>query len=97
MFRKQILTIFAAVMLFGVPVANATPVVFFDTEDPQVVPAETISVTIFSTLLTDHIRMDRISDADFGIASNLYLNPDYNPPLNAGVVVNEGGGINRRC
>jgi hypothetical protein len=71
--------------------ANATPVVFFDTEDPLVLPGETISVSIFSTVLTDHIRMDRISDADSGIAENLYLNQDYNPPLIEGVAINEGG------
>ena len=66
-------------------------VVFFDTADPFVMPGETISVSIFSTCVTDHIRMDRISDADFGMASNLYLNPNYILPLNEGIVVNEGG------
>ena len=35
--------------------------------------------------------MDRISDADFGIASNLWLNPNYNSPLEAGVIINTGG------
>jgi hypothetical protein len=37
--------------------------------------------------------MDRISDADFGIASNLYLNPDYPPGsgYNEGVAVNNNG------
>jgi hypothetical protein len=36
--------------------------------------------------------MDRISDADFGIASNLYLNPDYGTwQFSEGTAVNSGG------
>lgn len=79
-----------SLLVCGIPKANAA-VVFFDTEDPNVVPGETISISIFSTCITDHIRMDRISDADFGIASNLYINPNYNAPLDEGEVVNENG------
>jgi len=90
MIRKEIITILVAVILLGTSVSQAT-VVFFDTADPDVLPGQTISVSIFSTVETDSIKMDQISDADFGIASNLYLNPNYNPPLNEGVAVNESG------
>jgi hypothetical protein len=88
--KTQLFLIIIAVILPAANVSQAE-VVFFDTADPMVVPGETISVSIFSTVETDSIRMDRISDADFGIASNLYLNPGYNPPLEAGAIVNEGG------
>jgi hypothetical protein len=80
-----------AIFMFGLSTVADAAVVYFDTANPNVLPGETISVTIFSTVETDRIRMDRISDADFGIASNLYLNPGYDPPLNEGVVVNESG------
>ena len=66
-------------------------IVYFDTTDPLVLPGETISISIFSTVETDSIRMDRISDGDFGVVSNLWLNPNYNSPLEAGVIVNAGG------
>jgi len=84
------LAILAVVILLKASVLQAEAV-YFDTVDPIVMPGETIYVSIFSTVETDRIRMDRISDADFGIASNLYLNPNYNPPLDEGVVVNESG------
>ena len=32
-----------------------------------------------------------VSDADFGTASNLYLNPNYSTPLDEGIVVNISG------
>jgi hypothetical protein len=35
--------------------------------------------------------MDRISNDVAGIAGNLYLNPNYNPPLNDGRLINMGG------
>jgi len=38
-------------------------VVYFDTADPMVMPGETISVSIFSTVETDSIRMDRTRHA----------------------------------
>ena len=71
--------------------ASASVVVYFDTADPLVRPGQTISISIFSTVETDNIRMGRISDGDFGIASNLWLNPNYNTPLNPGVIINTGG------
>jgi len=89
MIRKQIVIILVAVILLGTSVSQAT-VVFFDTANPMVMPGETISVAIFSTVITTQIRMDRISDADFGIASNLYLNPEYD----SGGVFNEGTAVN---
>jgi hypothetical protein len=88
--RAITLIIALSVLMFASNVSQAA-LVFFDTADPEVLPGETISVTIFSTVDTDSIRMDRISDADAGIASNLYLNPNYDLPLNEGVVVNENG------
>ncbi len=88
--KTQLFLIIAAVILSGVSVSQAA-VVFFDTADPMVEPGETISVSIFSTVATDSIRMDQISDADFGVASDLYLNPNYNSPLNEGSLVNTGG------
>jgi hypothetical protein len=88
--KKVIITIGCFVLLFSYAPTQAA-LVFFDTDDPFVMPGETISVSIFSLYITDHIRMDRIGDADFGIASNLYLNPNYNPPLNEGVVINNNG------
>lgn len=89
--KTAIITVVIAIMLLGASSLADAALVYFDTADPLVLPGETISVSIFSTVETDSIRMDRISDADFGIASNLYLNPDYNPPLNEGVVVNMAG------
>jgi hypothetical protein len=90
--KTQLFLIIIAVILFSANVSQAA-VVYFDTPDPIVEPGETISVSIFSTVETDSIRMDRISDADFGIASNLYLNPNY--PLgsgyNEGLLVNNSG------
>jgi hypothetical protein len=90
--KSQLLLIILAVILFAANTSQAT-VVYFDTTDPFVLPGETISIGIFSTVETDSIRMDRISDADFGIASNLYLNPDYPPGsgYNEGVAVNNNG------
>jgi hypothetical protein len=66
-------------------------VVYFDTDNPFVIPSETILVSIFSTVETDSIRMDKISDDVGGTASNLYLNPNYDTPLNPGIIVNTGG------
>jgi hypothetical protein len=83
--------------LMALPIVLSEPtvaaVVYFDTADPLVLPGQTISVSIFSTVETDSIRMDRISDADFGIASNLYINPDYpeGSGFNIGNIVNSGG------
>ncbi|KKL81124.1 hypothetical protein LCGC14_1997930, partial [marine sediment metagenome] len=81
-------------MVLSEPV-NATPtsVVYFDTADPMVEPGEIISVSIFSTEPTVSIRMDRISDADFGMASNLYLNPGYDwaAVFNKGTAINSSG------
>ena len=74
----------------GLPKAQAA-VVYFDTDDTFVVPGETISVSIFSTVSADRIRMDRISDADFGIASYLYLNPDFFAIVSEGTAVNTDG------
>jgi hypothetical protein len=73
--------------------ASASAVVYFDTADPLVRPGQTISISIFSTVETDSIRMGRISDADFGIASNLYVNPDYpeGSGFNIGNIINSGG------
>ncbi len=89
--KTQSFLIILVVILFAV--TSQATVVYFDTADPMVEPGETISISIFSTVETDSIRMDRISDSDFGTAGNLYLNPDY--PLgsgyNEGVVVNNNG------
>jgi len=90
--KKKILVIMGTLLALGVLSSErAVAEIFFDTADPFVAPRETISVDIFSTVITDHIRMDRISDDGSGSASNLLLNPGYNPPLNAGVSINEGG------
>jgi hypothetical protein len=90
--KKMILVIIGTLLALGVlPSEQAVAEIFFDTPDPFVAPGETISVEIFSTVITDHIRMDRISDDGNGSASNLFVNPDYNPPLNAGVPINESG------
>ena len=91
--RIAFLFAFAVSLLaFGIPIPKAqAAVVFFDTDDPFVMPGETISISIFSTVETDSIRMDRISDDGFGEASNLYLNPNYDAPLDEGDVVNENG------
>jgi hypothetical protein len=90
--KSQLFLIIIALILFSSNVSLAEAV-FFDTADPMVEPGETISINIFSTVETDSIRMDRISDADFGIASNLYLNPNYPPGsgYNEGVLVNNSG------
>ena len=85
--RKEVL----AILILLVGVTGATPIVYFDTADPFVTAGETISINIFSTLPTDHIRMDRISDDGGGAAGNLWINPNYNPPLNSGTLVNENG------
>jgi len=86
------LAILAVVILLKASVSQAA-VVYFDTADPMVMPGETISISIFSTVETDSIRMDRISDADFGITSNLYLNPGYpqGSDFNEGDLVNSEG------
>jgi len=86
------LAILAVVILLKASVLQAAAV-YFDTVDPIVMPGETIYVSIFSTVETDRIRMDRISDADFGIASNLYLNPGYpqGSDFNEGDLVNSEG------
>jgi hypothetical protein len=89
--KTQLFLIIMAVILLAASVSQAA-VVFFDTADPFVLPGETISISIFSTVETDSIRMDRISDADFGAASNLYLNPDYGTwQFSEGTTVNSGG------
>jgi hypothetical protein len=88
--RKVIITIGLAVLVLAASVSQAS-VVFFDTADPMVMPGETISVTIFSTVITTQIRMDRISDADSGTASNLYLNPGYYEIISEGTLVNTNG------
>jgi len=88
---KTQLFLIIMVVLFASGVSQAA-LVYFDTDDPFVLPGETISVNIFSTVETDSIRMDRISDADFGIASNLYLNPDFGTwEFDEGTLVNSGG------
>ena len=90
--RKIVIQSVVALMVFNlVGIAAAVPVVFFDTADPFVVAGETISINIFSTVETDRIRMDRISDDGGGIADNLWINPDYDPPLNEGTLINENG------
>ena len=81
-------TLLALCML---PSERAEAEIFFDTADPFVAPGETISVDIFSTVITDHIIMDKISDDGSGSASNLFLNPGYISPLNAGFTTNESG------
>lgn len=81
-------TLLALGVLLG---ERAVAEIFFDTADAFVAPGETISVSIFSTVITDHIRMDKISDDGNGFASNLFLNPGYNLPLNTGAPINEGG------
>jgi hypothetical protein len=90
--KSQLFPIIIAVILFAVNVSLAS-VVYFDTADQMVEPGEIISVSIFSTVETDSIRMDRISDADSGIVSNLYIIPDYphGSGYNEGVVVNNNG------
>ena len=62
-------------------------VVYFDTANPNVQPGETISVAIFSEVITTRIQMDRISDTHGGTASNLWLNPEYHSG-NSGTLVN---------
>jgi hypothetical protein len=90
--KKVIITIGLAVLVLGVSVSQAA-LVYFDTADPFVLPGETISVSIFSTVETGEIRMDRISDNGGGIAGNLYLNPgyEYATVFNEGTAVNNGG------
>ena len=84
--------IIVAVILFAVSMSQAS-LVFFDTADPFVLPGETISISIFSTVETSAIRMDRISDDGGGTAGNLYLNPGYNwaEVFNEGTIINIGG------
>ena len=74
------------IVLFGT--SSATPIVYFDTADTNVHAGDTIQITIFSAVGTDHIRMDRISDDGDGTASNLWINPNYNAPLDAGALIN---------
>lgn len=89
--KMQLFLIIISAILFVANVSQAA-LVFFDTADPLVEPGETISVTIFSTVETEFIRMDRISDDAGGTASNLYLNPNYNgPTFSEGTAVNSGG------
>ena len=87
--------VISVLVVLAVVVSNAAVagVVYFDTADPLVLPGETISVSIFSTVETDSIRMDRISDADLGVASTLSVNPDYpeGSGFNIGNIVNSGG------
>ncbi len=90
--RKITIQSVVVLMVFNlVGIAAAVPVVFFDTADPFVAAGETISINIFSTVETDRIWMGRISDGGGGTASNLYLNSNYNPPLNEGTLINENG------
>ena len=90
---KRALIIFM-LSLFVSPVlmADEEPLVYFTTPDTVVFPGETIPISIFSTLPTSYIQMDRISDGDAGIAGNLYLNSNYGH-LNSyeGIEVNSGG------
>jgi hypothetical protein len=88
--KSQLFLIIISLILFSSNLSQAA-VVYFDTADPMVDPGETISVSIFSTVETDTIRMDRISDADFGTASNLYLNPSYFDIISEGTLVNTSG------
>lgn len=89
--KTQLFLIIVSAILFVSNVSQAA-LVYFDTADPLVLPGETISVTIFSIKLTEFIRMDKISDDAGGMASNLYLNPNYNGPVfNEGTAVNIGG------
>lgn len=84
-----IATTTAAVILCALGQANAT-LVYFDTSDPFVHPGETISVRIYTEYMTDYIRMARISNNVAGSVTNLYLNPNYYPPLNVGSPVPVG-------
>jgi hypothetical protein len=90
--KKVIITIGCFVLFFSCAPTRAA-VVYFDTADPFVLPGETISVTIFSTVKTGEIRMDQISDDSGGIANNLYLNPGYAyvDIFNEGTAINSGG------
>jgi len=89
--KKILLMIGTLLSIVILPSERVAAEIFFNTPDPFVAPGETISVAIFSDVITDHIRMDRISDDGGGFASNLFLNPDYIHPLNGGVPINEGG------
>jgi hypothetical protein len=90
--KMKLFLIITAVILFNANVSQAASLLF-DTAYTMVEPGETISINIFSSVETDSIRMDRISDDDFGIASNLYLNPNYptGSGFNEGVLVNNSG------
>jgi len=89
--KKEILVI-GTLLAMGILLSErAEAEIFFDTPDPFVGPGETVTVSIFSDVITDHIRMDRISDDGGGFASNLFLNPGYIHPLNAGIPINMGG------
>jgi len=84
--------IIGLILLFSLTPVRAA-LVYFDTDDPFVLPGETISISIFSTVETIEIQMDRIGDNGGGIASNLYLNPGYEfeALFNEGVAINSGG------
>jgi hypothetical protein len=88
--KTQLFLTIISVILLAASVSQAA-MVYFDTADPFVMPGETISISIFSTVITFQIRMDRISNADSGTASNLHLNPEYFDIINEGTLVNTGG------
>ncbi|MHC4068398.1 MAG: PEP-CTERM sorting domain-containing protein [Planctomycetota bacterium] len=91
--KPKVLLVAGVILGIALSKSAVGSVVYFDTANPLVLPGETISISIFSTVETDSIRMDRISDGDFGIASNLYVNPDYpeGSDFNIGNIVNSGG------
>jgi hypothetical protein len=76
------------ILLYYSACAQAESVVYFRTDNTDVIAGQTISVEIFTTALTDHVTLDKISDDAGGQASNLWLNPNYNSPLDAGTAVN---------
>lgn len=87
--REAILLRLMTIMVLACTARSwADPVVYFRTDNPDVVAGQTISVEIFTTLTTGDLRIDRISDDAGGLASNLWLNPGYHPPLESGTIVN---------
>jgi len=87
--RKAVLLQFVIIFLLACAARSwADPVVCFRTDNPDVIAGQTISVEIFATVTTSHVRIDRISDDAGGLAGNLWLNPDYREPLDLGTIVN---------
>lgn len=71
------------------PITSYGDIVYFNTENSIVQAGETVEISIFSTVITSEIRMDRISDTHGGTASNLWINPGY-WMVDQGTLINSG-------